>query len=167
MEKICKMCKKSKSFDDFPTDNRSKDGKWRFCRQCESGRKKKYRSVKKAAVKIINIPLPTISRKKYSLNYINIVGAPIPESYYEHVLGLYFSKDNSIFLNLPVIDNFCKVFNCGFSQFHNGHKFTFMSKLCGTLNHEVLHAVIKETDGKIATKKWDNIASKLEIDGYL
>jgi len=44
--KKCKKCGKNKPLKDFPKDNSAKDKKWRFCRSCESARKKEYRKRK-------------------------------------------------------------------------------------------------------------------------
>ena len=45
-KKKCAKCKKLLLLEEFPTDNRSKDKKWRYCRKCESKRKKEYRQNK-------------------------------------------------------------------------------------------------------------------------
>lgn len=46
--KECKKCKKQLPVKEFPTDNRAKDKLWRFCRACESARKKEQRIKNKA-----------------------------------------------------------------------------------------------------------------------
>jgi hypothetical protein len=42
-KKECKKCKKLLPTKEFPKDNRAKDKLWRFCRACESARKKEAR----------------------------------------------------------------------------------------------------------------------------
>ena len=49
--KTCKKCGLDKPVTDFPTDNSSKDKLWRFCRACESDRKKTARMKKQLAKK--------------------------------------------------------------------------------------------------------------------
>jgi len=67
--KVCKKCNQAKSLSDFPTDNRSKDKKWRFCRKCESARKKDYRLKKQLAEKSSK---PQKSQKKKSVKNVTL-----------------------------------------------------------------------------------------------
>jgi hypothetical protein len=65
--KICRECGEDKSFDNFPTDSRTKDGRRGICRECDNSRRRGKKIEKQ--VEIIQI-LPKIEAKNTKFNEI-------------------------------------------------------------------------------------------------
>jgi len=119
-KKKCAKCKRVLLVEEFPTDNRSKDKLWRYCRKCESVRKKKYREAKKTPnnnSQPIEQPDIKLVREEYD------IGCRI---------GFYNNIENTIYLDLRGIEKYYKMF-----KDNSIEKFA-----CRVINHEFLHHIL-------------------------
>lgn len=169
--KTCKKCNRNLPLENFPKDNRSKDKKWRFCRECESNRKKESRNIKTFLMPFkdiylnpyhtppnhiiqTNIPFFTISLKVFRTNFKNKSGRSLNIKYgSSHYGGMHYDIDHSIYINLKALNKYAKI-----------REVTLIKVVCETISHEVFHAILEDNEGDLANRQWDNIARGLR--GY-
>ena len=165
-KKKCAKCKRILLAEEFPTDNRSKDKLWRYCRKCESDTKKKYRETKN--FQNDNSSNGKVVRKKDSLPiYFRLKSRGCGDLAHVHWLW-YRHTDKAelkyVSYSLPRIYNIFRSIYMHREKYPSCDKeYEWWNKVFSeVMSHESLHiAIYKATGQYSATSKLDKIAGHL------
>jgi hypothetical protein len=113
------------------------------------------------------IPTPIFSAKKV-MSFVEICyirtyhNEPTAHEIFSEIIKLetklgvsYYKTPEMFFVNLKLIKSYCRKY-----------KHDFYKTIASVVNHEVMHLLLNEMEGKDACVKFDNIYRKLREDGY-